>query len=225
MTLTRKHQPEMHPPLSMNNTAIKEELCHTHLGLTFSKSCTWNQHINNISADAWVRLNLLRSFKFKINRKALEKTYISFIRPLLEFSDSAWDNCSNETKKKKQLDTIHIEAGRLITGATKLCRWESLQERRTKHKLITFYIIIDGLTPRYLTDLIPPLVQETAPYSLRNSDDIQTFHSNTNLFMPPKELRWHIKIEPSVRPFVCPSVSPSVTNRVSAISHKLLEQI
>ena len=28
--------------------------------------------------------------------------------------------------------------------------------------------------------------------------------------MPPKELRWHIKIEPSVR--------PSVTNRVSAIS-------
>ena len=39
--------------------------------------------------------------------------------------------------------------------------------------------------------------------------------------MPPKELRWHIKIEPSV----CPSVSPSVTNRVSAISHRLLKQI
>ena len=40
-------------------------------------------------------------------------------------------------------------------------------------------------------------------------------------FMPPKELRWHIKIEPSVRL----SVLPSVTNRVSAISHKLLKQI
>ena len=39
--------------------------------------------------------------------------------------------------------------------------------------------------------------------------------------MSPKELRWHIKIEPSVRP----SVRPSVTNRVSAISHKLLKQI
>ena len=76
-------------------------------------------------------------------------------------------------------------------GATKLCSteklfaelgWESLQERRTKHKLIIFYKIINGLTPRYLTDLISPLVQETAPYSLRNSDDIQTFHANTNLF-------------------------------------------
>ena len=41
-------------------------------------------------------------------------------------------------------------------------------------------------------------------------------------FMPPKELRWHIKIEPSVR---LSAVSPSVTNRVSAISHKLLKQI
>ena len=30
---------------------------------------------------------------------------------------------------------------------------------------------------------------------------------------------------PSVRPSVCPSVRPSVTNRVSAISHLLLEQI
>ena len=47
----------------------------------------------------------------------------------------------------------------------------------------------------------------------------------TFLIMPPKELWWHIKIEPSVRLSVRPSVSPSVTNRVSAISHKLLKQI
>ena len=188
MTLTRKHQPGMHPPLSVNSTAIKEELCHTHLGLTSSKSCTWNQHINNISAKAWVRLNLLRSFKFKINRKVQEKMCISFIRPLLECSESVWYNWSNETKK--QLDAFYIEAGRIMTGATKLCStenlfaelgWESLQERRTMHKLIIFYKTINGLTPRYLTDLIPPLVQETAPYSLRNSNDIQTFQANTNL--------------------------------------------
>ena len=128
-----------------------------------------------------------------------------------------WDNCSNETKK--QLDAIHIEAGRIITGATKLCSteklftelgWESLQERRTKHELIIFYKIINGLTPRYLTDFISPLVQETAPYSLRNSDDIQTFHANTNLFYNsffPSVIRaWNslpeeIKQAPSVTSF------------------------
>ena len=33
----------------------------------------------------------MRLLKFKINRKALEKMYIAFIRPLLEYSDSVWD--------------------------------------------------------------------------------------------------------------------------------------
>ena len=35
--------------------------------------------------------------------------------------------------------------------------------------------------------------------------------------MPRRNFGWHIKITPSVR--------PSITNRVSAISHKLLKQI
>ena len=54
-----------------------------------------------------------------MSRTALEKMYMAFVRPLLEYSDVVWDNCSLETKK--QLDTIHVEAARIITGATKLC--------------------------------------------------------------------------------------------------------
>ena len=67
--------------------------------------------------------------------------YIALIRPLLEHSDSVWDN--SPAHVKKQLDDIHFEAARIITVGTKLCshdkllsdlEWESLQERRTKHK-------------------------------------------------------------------------------------------
>ena len=67
--------------------------------------------------------------------------YISFIRPLLEYSNVVWDNAS--TDSKKQLESVHNEAVRIITGATKLCSiaklhadlgWESLQARRTKQK-------------------------------------------------------------------------------------------
>ena len=99
--------------------------------------------------------------------------YISFVRPLLEYCDSVWDNATTESKK--QLDAIHIEAARIITGATKLCSvtlllsdlgWESLQDRHNKHKLIIFYKIIHGLTPTYLTDVLPPLIQETTDYTL-----------------------------------------------------------
>lgn len=99
MIISRKTEPAVHPPLIMNNNVISETQIHKHLGLTFSSSCTWSDHIGNISEKAWVRLNLMRALKFKISRKSLEQMYISFIRPLLEYCDSVWDNSSTETKK------------------------------------------------------------------------------------------------------------------------------
>ena len=56
--------------------------------------------------------------KFKINRHALERIYISFIRSLLEYNDAVWDNATAESKK--QLEAVHNEGVRIITGATKL---------------------------------------------------------------------------------------------------------
>ena len=91
--------------------------------------------------------------------------YIAFIRPLLEYSDSVWDN--SPACVKKQLDDIHYEAARIITGGTKLCShdnllsglgWDTLQERHTKHQLVIFYKILNNLTPLYLQDIVPPLV-------------------------------------------------------------------
>ena len=60
--------------------------------------------------------------------------------------------------------------------------WESLQTRRNKHKLTTFYKIMHGLAPTYLSDLIPPNVGQSNNYALRNADHIQGFRSNSNLF-------------------------------------------
>ena len=128
--------------------------------------------------------------------------YISFVRPLLEYCDLVWDNTTTESKK--QLDAIHIEAARIITGATELCSislllsdlgWEPLQDRRNQHKLIIFYKIIHGLTPSYLTNIAPPLIQETTDYNLRNTNDFRTLHAYTNLyfksFFPSTILAWN----------------------------------
>ena len=131
----------------------------------------------------------MRALKFTVSRKSLEQIYISFIRPFLEYCDSVWNNSSTEAKK--QLEAIHIEAARTVTSISKLCSitrllddlgWESLQSRRNKHKLTIFYKIMNGLTPNYLSDLLPPLVHETTSYNLRNSNHIQTAHANKNLF-------------------------------------------
>ena len=121
----------------------------------------------------------------------------------------------------KVLEAVHNEDARIIIGATKLCNiekmladlgWESLQTRRRKHKLVTFYKIINELAPAYLRDTVPPLIQDTAPYRLRNADHIQNFHANTYLFYNPyfpstirgwNSLSDEVKQAPSLASFKC----------------------
>ena len=116
--------------------------------------------------------------------------YISLIRPLIVYSDAVWDTCSTESKKK-QLDLIHHEAARIITRGTKLCSiqkllsklgWETLQERRSNHKLVIFYKVINGLTTDYLSDLLPPIVQYNVTYNLRNANNMRSLRARTNLY-------------------------------------------
>ncbi|MCG8078441.1 MAG: reverse transcriptase family protein, partial [Candidatus Thiodiazotropha taylori] len=96
MIISRRTQPQLHPPLVMNGTLLQETNCHKHLGLTFSSSCNWSDHVKIISEKAWSRLNLLRALKFRISRKSLSKMYMAYVLPLLEYCDSVWDNCPTE---------------------------------------------------------------------------------------------------------------------------------
>ena len=45
--------------------------------------------------------------------------YITFIRPLFEYADIVWDNCSTEVKN--DIEAVQHEAARMVTGATKRC--------------------------------------------------------------------------------------------------------
>ena len=88
------------------------------------------------------RIGSLRRKKFILDRRTLNKLYITYIRPLLEYGDIIWDNCS--LTNKIYIDTLQVEAARIVTGGTKLYSihslysetgWETLQLRRYKHKL------------------------------------------------------------------------------------------
>ena len=40
----------------------------------------------------------------------------------------------------------------------------------------------NNISPLYVSSLVPPLVQNTSNYSLRNADDIRTIHARTSLY-------------------------------------------
>ena len=49
-------------------------------------------------------------------REILEKIYLTFIKPLLEYSCEVWDNCSQTDNDR--LENLQLEAARIITGLT-----------------------------------------------------------------------------------------------------------
>ena len=137
MLISRKLNRNLHSPIFMQNVQITKVDSHKHLGIVFSQDCSWHKHINYISEKAWTRINIMRKLKFQLDRKSLETIYIVFIRPLLEYGDVIWDNCTQY--EKRELDKIQNEAARIVTGATKLVsldtlyseiRWETLEQRR-----------------------------------------------------------------------------------------------
>ena len=95
-----------HPPIYMQNQQITEVESHKHLGVYFSNDCTWHHHIKYITGKACTRNNIMRKLKFKLDRKSLETIYLTFIRPLLEYGDVLWDNCTQF--EKDELDKIKM---------------------------------------------------------------------------------------------------------------------
>ena len=83
----------------MGNIVISEVTSHKHLGIIFNNDMSWNNYINTIVDKAYKRLGILRKHKFNLDRCSLDKMYKLFIRPLLEYGNIIWDNCSQESKK------------------------------------------------------------------------------------------------------------------------------
>ena len=200
--VSRKRNRPIHPPLYMQNVQIEEVECHKHLGVCLSYDCSWHQHISYLKEKAWCRINVMRKLKYKLDRKSLETIYIAFIRPLLEYADVIWDNCTQY--EKDDLEKIQIEAARIATGTTKLVSlnnlykeicWDKLQKRRDDYKLTLFYKMYNNLTPLYLSSLIPQQVEAISQYNLRNAQDIRNIRARTNLyynsFLPSTLRQWN----------------------------------
>jgi hypothetical protein len=92
MTISRKIGKPDDPPLYTNNNDISTVSEHKHIGLVISDNGSWRKHIDMITGKAYKRINILRKFKFILDRKTLEKIYFTFVRPLLKYADVIWDN-------------------------------------------------------------------------------------------------------------------------------------
>ena len=91
---SRKLLKPIYPPHFMDGTQILEVDSHKNLGIIFQKDLSLHKRIVYVKEKAWSRVNAMRKLKFDFDRKSLETIYITFIRPILEYADTVWDNCT-----------------------------------------------------------------------------------------------------------------------------------
>ena len=153
---------------------------HKHFGIYFSNDAKWNFHIDSIIKSSTKYISTLRKLKYTLSRKNLEKMYLVFIRPLLEYACELWDNCNISASDR--LENIQLEAARIITGLPiftkkdfiyKELGWKTLKQRREERKLTLLYKIINCKVPLYLKSLLPPLVSDISSYRLRDINNFQ----------------------------------------------------
>ena len=72
------------------------------------------QNIDKLIESASKQLNVPRKLKCGLNRNYLEKIYLTFIRPVLEYASEVWDNCGQINSDR--LEKGQLEAARIVTG-------------------------------------------------------------------------------------------------------------
>jgi hypothetical protein len=110
-----------------------------------------------------------------------------------------------------KLEKLQLEAARIVIGLPIFTKtdslyfetdWEPLHSRHHRRKLQLSYKIYNGLAPQYLYDLIPPTIQSTTIYPLRNGSDLIVpfcrLSSTNSSFIPSSVREWN-KLEKSVR--------------------------
>jgi hypothetical protein len=168
---------------------------HKHLGIVFSSDGKWTRHIDYILSKASKQVGVLRKLKFILKREILEKIYLTFIRPLLEYSCEVWDNCSQTDNDR--LEKLQLEAARIVTALTVYSSreslyqetgWEKLSSRRERKKLCLMFNMYHGHAPSYLCDLLPPLVRDDGDvtnYPVRNRNDYIVPRCRLSLYQSP----------------------------------------
>ena len=115
--------------------------------------------------------------------------YFSFVLPIIEYGNVVWGgSCDTHIAK---VERIHIEAMRLVTGATSRSNiqrlydetgWLSTRSRIDGAMIVMLFKIKNHISPNYLFELLPQQNAAYISYSLRNNNNIKLPITNREAF-------------------------------------------
>ena len=125
----------------------------------------------------------------QLNRHTLNQCYISYVRPLPEYANIVFDNCTEHDKS--QLENIQYKALLLITGAKQgtsykrlieATGFQTLNNRRTMQKLLKFHKLVHTKDPVCLSKLLPNTLGNKRATRASNTHTFTLIKANTIYF-------------------------------------------
>jgi hypothetical protein len=96
----------------------------TYWGDTYGLSSVVVMNIFKVTGNNCTKVRWNKTVYHFLDRKTLEKIYLTFIRPILEYADVVWDNKTLFLINK--LENVQIEAARNVTEGTRLVSFHNL---------------------------------------------------------------------------------------------------
>ena len=122
----------------------------------------------------------------------LSLLYKTMLRPCLEYSSIAWDNCSAaDSRRLKQLQlsvarAVMHQRRHLSMSKSQLLKqlgWPTFAWRRRQAKLIYFWKLLNNQGPPCLSSRIPKSVNNPYEYSLRNTGTVELPACSSSLYL------------------------------------------
>ena len=137
----------------MNSHQLEEVNSYPYLGVEISSDLRWNIQVDKAVKKASQSLGMLRRNISGCSRSTKELAYNSLVRPRLEYASSVWDphtDClktSLEAVQRRAARFVRADYSRYSSVAAMLdkLKWEPLEIRRRRSRLILFYKAVNVL--------------------------------------------------------------------------------
>ncbi|XP_074616985.1 uncharacterized protein LOC141876332 isoform X2 [Acropora palmata] len=189
LSITRKRNPYLHQ-YTMNGQELESVKSHPYLGVELTQSLNWNNHINNITTKANRSLGFIKRNLKRCPEQIKDQAYKSLVRPHVEYASSVWS--PHQKYQVDKLEKVQRKAARFVkncwireegvmTNMLSDLKWDSLQTRREKARLVMFYRVTHGLVDIPLPkDLLPMPCKITKNFHPKK---YRPLACNTNYYM------------------------------------------
>ena len=120
MLFSKKRHPPKLPHLILDGNQLQVVTSHKHLGIVLTQSLDWSEYINSLLSKCNRLISIFKRYKYRWSRMALETCYKSFVRPIIEYGNIIYDSCTQG--QSKQIESLQLEAARLVTGTKRAHR-------------------------------------------------------------------------------------------------------